>query len=291
MTELQFDPDDYRVLNLQGSIFDTLQQTRIMLSNRLTNPRVKDLADAYGLTIHLDAIKAAETEAGKILRQLYIAAVPEEILVWQSQSPGVGELLTARLLGRTGHPRMAFPKRWVDGTKGAKLELIDDEPYTRSLRQFWAFCGLGDPLRKRVRNMTQAEALALGDPNAKKIMWNIATSVMRNSGARREQPRTSYRVVYDAARIHYDERLHATPCVRCGPSGKPAQEGSQWNDGHKHAAALRKMQKEILRDLWIKACISIPVTEEEAQRWRDKRHDLIEQPEQLKTMTAGAAKE
>jgi hypothetical protein len=46
------------------------------------------------------------------------------------------------------------------------------------------------------------------------------------------------------------ERLHVSECVRCGPSGKPAQIGSPWSLKHQHTAALRKVGKEILRDLW-----------------------------------------
>jgi len=41
------------------------------------------------------------------------------------------------------------------------------------------------------------------------------------------------------------------PCVRCGPSGKPALPGSDWSAGHRHADALRVTAKEILKGLWL----------------------------------------
>lgn len=46
-------------------------------------------------------------------------------------------------------------------------------------------------------------------------------------------PRWPYRLIYDDARIHYAAR--------------------DWTDGHKHNAAIRKVAKTILRDLWIVA--------------------------------------
>lgn len=49
------------------------------------------------------------------------------------------------------------------------------------------------------------------------------------------------------------ERVHVEVCVRCGPSGKPKQPGEPWSLKHQHMAALRKVGKAILRDLWIAA--------------------------------------
>jgi hypothetical protein len=59
--------------------------------------------------------------------------------------------------------------------------------------------------------------------------------------------------VYDAAREQYAEAVHPTECVRCGPAGKPALPGSPLSAGHQHARALRRVSKEILRDLWLEA--------------------------------------
>lgn len=59
-----------------------------------------------------------------------------------------------------------------------------------------------------------------------------------------------YRVVYDQRRLETAERLHGQPCVRCGPSGKPAQPGTPWSKNHQLADALRIVGKTILRDIW-----------------------------------------
>lgn len=62
-----------------------------------------------------------------------------------------------------------------------------------------------------------------------------------------------YRLVYDARRAVTVGRVHAQPCPRCGPSGKPAQPGSPWSLKHAQADALRIVSKQILRDLWREA--------------------------------------
>jgi hypothetical protein len=50
-------------------------------------------------------------------------------------------------------------------------------------------------------------------------------------------PRWHYRNVYDEARALYADRLDVNQ--------------DPWTPGHQHAAAIRKVAKEILRDLWI----------------------------------------
>jgi len=65
-----------------------------------------------------------------------------------------------------------------------------------------------------------------------------------------KQAASPYRAVYDDGRLKYAASLHQTPCVRCGPKGKPAQPGSPLSAGHQHARAMRLVMKEVLRDLW-----------------------------------------
>lgn len=62
-----------------------------------------------------------------------------------------------------------------------------------------------------------------------------------------------YRLLYERRKAATEGRVHAVECVRCGPSGKPAQPGGAWSDGHRHADALRIVAKEILKDLWREA--------------------------------------
>lgn len=81
--------------------------------------------------------------------------------------------------------------------------------------------------------------------NAKMRAYLIAESVVKSGGPWRE--------VYDKRKSATEGRLHVVACVRCGPSGKPAQPGSAWSAGHRHADALRITAKEILKGMWQEA--------------------------------------
>jgi hypothetical protein len=92
--------------------------------------------------------------------------------------------------------------------------------------------------------------------DARKRLWLIVDSIiMANMGKNADKPgRSKYAEVYEKARqVQYGDALHKTVCVRCGPKGKPAQIGSPLSDGHKKAAAVRKVMVEILNDLWREA--------------------------------------
>ena len=81
---------------------------------------------------------------------------------------------------------------------------------------------------------------------AKMRAYLVAESCMK-------QRRSPYRDLYDKRKNNTEGRTHVAPCPQCGPKGKPAQVGSPWSDGHRHADALRIVAKEILRDLWREA--------------------------------------
>lgn len=138
------------------------------------------------------------------------------------------------------------------GTLPARLLAILGDPYVnmqtgevRLVSQLWSYCGHGDASRKRFKGMSQADLFAMGNPDAKMIVHLIAESCMKSGGL--------YREVYDARKAATEDRAHATDCVRCGPSGKPAPAGSPWSAAHRHADALRITGKAILRDLWVEA--------------------------------------
>lgn len=80
--------------------------------------------------------------------------------------------------------------------------------------------------------------MARGKPRAKKQLFLIATSMLK----------TGNRDVYDRARAHYAERIHHAACPPCH-----AKAGEPWKAGHQHMAALRKVEKEFLKDLWREA--------------------------------------
>lgn len=260
-------------LRIAAETFNDFQQARISSKNR---------AERGGIPPEVIAPMLAEAEEtekrlAKELRKEYRRSVPEPMRAWQERQVGLGEHTFARLLGHLGHPRYANPMHWENGlaiqkanSKGGvpdrspegaailvtepipeasrphKRVLVPDLPYERSISQLWSYCGVGDPERKRKRGMSQDEALSAGSPRLRSLLFVISEGCVKNR-------RSPYRVVYEAARATYSNRLHADACVRCGPTGRPAPVGSPWSAAHQHAAAMRKVAKEILRDLWIAA--------------------------------------
>lgn len=248
-------PDGWLELRIWSEQLEDAMQARIAAVNRAERGGVDPVI--YGT--YIEALTAAEHVCELSMRRCYRRVVPPEIVAWQKAERGVGEKLTARLLGHLGDPCIATPHRW-EGT-GSKRKLMVGEPYQRTISQLWQYCGVGDPARKKHKGMTAEEAFALGNPTIKMLLHLHAEACVKAGSGR-------YREVYEKARASYDPtrlqepddthaaaevgwvKTHATECVRCGPSGKPAQPGSPWSKGHQHAAALRKVAKEILRDLW-----------------------------------------
>ena len=147
---------------------------------------------------------------------------------WVKAQKGIGDKQAARLLAVIGDPY---------------INEQTNEP--RTVSQLWAYCGHGDPQRRKFKGMTQADLFTLGNPTAKSRTWLIACAVLKSQG--------QLSTVYYDRKAATEGRLHARTCVRCGPSGKPAPEGSPWSDAHRHADALRVTGKEILKGLWLEA--------------------------------------
>lgn len=170
---------------------------------------------------------------------------------WAKSIPGLGEKSVARLIAVIGDPSLRAVGHW-EGEGLARTWTIDGyEP--RLVSQLWAYCGHGDPARRKAAGMGQEELFKMGNPDAKKRVYLVAEACMKGKGTG-GQTRSPFRDVYDARREVTADRVHEKACVRCGPSGHPAPPGSPWSDGHKHADALRIVGKEILRALWIEDC-------------------------------------
>jgi hypothetical protein len=226
--------------------FDT-QDARKAANNKA---RATGAADIFaGYTANLEQL---ELDCKKAMLDCYKRVVPAPIIAWQQSTPGIGEHLLARLLGHLGHPVVARPHHW-EGT-GAKRVLVADTPYERTVSQLWQYCGHGDPTRRIKAGMSAEELAAVGSPRLKMITHLLAEACMKAIGGETSngvmRKRSPYRDVYDLRRIETIDRLHAAPCVRCGPKGKPAPEGSPWSLAHQNADALRIVGKELLRDLW-----------------------------------------
>lgn len=246
-------------LALAADVLDDLEKVRIANNNRLSiltrteddedgvlrglglderHPDVANLAALVGMLE--EAEKSATKNLTKILRR-------HPLHPWISVQRGAGDKQVARLLAAIGDPY---------------LNLQTLQP--RSVSQLWSYCGHGDPLRKKTKGMTQEQAFALGSPVAKKRVWGIAQSMVK-AGVRKTEgaplafdPDTREGIsewgnVYINRRAETMTRVHTVACVRCGPSGKPAQPGTPWGGNHQVADALRIVGKEFLRDLWVEA--------------------------------------
>lgn len=231
--------DGWLELRIWAEMFNDAQQQRIASRNRAERGGV----DPIVYQAYTEALEQAEKVCGKHMRACYKRIVPKPIVEWQKNTHGLGDHLLARILGQLGHPRHATPHHW-EGT-GSKRTLVADEPFERTIGQLWQYCGHGRPERKR-KGMTAAELAAMGSPDLKMLVHLAAECCMK-------QKASPYRVVYEQQRIKVADKLHSVECVRCGPSGKPAQPGTPWSAGHQHAHALRVVGKEILRDLWVVA--------------------------------------
>ncbi len=227
-------------LALAADVLDDAERTRIANENRLRQ-LTRSEADSDGeergfgldeshpdvarLAALVDMLKKIEHQAGlnlnRLLRQHPLGP-------WVKAQKGIGEKQAARLLAVIGDP-------YVNEQTGE----------IRTVSQLWSYCGHGDPSRRKFKGMTQADLFTLGNPVAKSRVWLISCAVLKAQGP--------LSVVYYDRKAATEGRLHAATCVRCGPSGKPALEGSPWSDAHRHADALRITGKTILRDLWLEA--------------------------------------
>ncbi len=235
-------PLDWAELRLAAELFSRAQTERIAVGNTVRRSEDGGNLPADWMQHHVDALQHTEDEAKKTLRAIFRRVVPEPIRSWQESELGIGEHLVARLLGATGDPLVAYPHHW-EGS-GTNRILVADEPHLRTAAQFRQFCGHGAPGRP-MRGMKAEDAAALGNPRAKMIVHLMAEGCVKAKG--------NYRDLYDAVRLSVEDKAHSVPCVRCGPSGSPAQPGTPWSKGHQHNHALRMIGKAILDDLWTAA--------------------------------------
>ena len=236
-----YDHEAWLTLRILGDTHNDLMTTRIGMSHRINRAAVNP--DVLGATLNL--MEAAEDEAWKQLRSTFRRVAPE-VAAWLKVTHGPGERLVARLLGTIGHPIVAHPYRWLDEAPdghecdpdrcGAR-HLVALEPFLRSASQLRQFCGVGSSDR-RVKGMSQEQALRLGNPRAKSLVHLIAEGCMKQTGGVTKngqvRKRSPYRDIYDEGRLRYAER-----------------EG--WTDGRKHNASLRLVKKAFLLDLWLVA--------------------------------------
>lgn len=215
----------WAALRLLAEMYEDAQRSRIGCENRVRSATVDpDLTAAS-----LDALCRAEHELKKALQAQYKRTVPAPIQAWAKETRGIGKTsphMLARLLGVIGHPVIATPHRWEG--EGSDRVLVADPPFARNVAKLWAYCGHGDPNRKRAKGMTAPEAARLGNPRAKMLTHLLAEAVIKSANP-------DYRIVYDTRRE------------------TTAVTHPDWSKGHSHNDALHLVGKEILRDLWTAA--------------------------------------
>lgn len=229
-------------LRLAAELFDRAQLERIAVSNLIRRPQDGGNIDPVFFVEHLARLEVTEHQARLMMRRTYRRVVPAELRAWQQQAKGVGDDLFARLLGHLGDPYIATPHYW-DGSGSARVLMVE-QPRVRTIAQLWQYAGHGAPAR-RVRGMSADDLAAQGNPMLKMLVHLNAKACMKQTAG------SHYRDVYTTTREAVAEKLHSATCVRCGPSGRPAEAGSPWSPGHQHAHALRIVGKELLRDMWL----------------------------------------
>lgn len=218
--EATTEADQLLTIQTLGHLLDDLEHVRIANSNRIGALEREHGSSLPELDLTQESLVKVEHEA---LLQLQRAWRKHPLAPWAKDIPGCGEKLISRLITVIGDP--------ADRPNVAKL---------------WAYCGHGNPTRKRSKGMTQEELFKAGNPEAKKRVWLLASQFVKTMNS-------PYRLVYEEARERYKDRVHEKACLRCGPSGHPAAPGTPWNLGHQHAAAIRYVGKIFLRDMWKEA--------------------------------------
>lgn len=244
------------VLGLLADIVDDLESTRKANGNRLDH-LTRDEADSDGRlrglgyasdspeVAHLvsltESLGYVETTA---VRELERRMRRHPLAGWVVDQKGVGNKQAARLLAAIGDPYLHV---WGDDDGTLHVE-------PRTVGQLWAYCGHGDPARRRRKGMSQAEAFTLGSATAKMRVWNIANSMIK-SGVRRV-PGTPEKTpfapgnrvaVSDWGQVYIDRRTLTAEHPRVDAKGEP------WTDAHCHADALRVLGKQFLKALWLEA--------------------------------------
>ncbi len=238
-------------LGLFADVVDDLEGVRIANANRLR--QLTDQGEnGHGLTAEHPEVRrlAAMVEQLEDLEHQAVLNLKRAMRnhplgAWVKATKGVGEKQAARLLASIRDPY------WND---------LHGRP--RRVYELYSYCGMSTVEAShpgsQITPGTQAVAAARVAPSrkrgeranwngaARQRVWLIAESCVK--------VRTSpYRDVYDATRLKYADAVHQVPCVRCGPSGSPAEPGSPLSAGHQHARAMRAMCKQILLDLWREA--------------------------------------
>ena len=213
------EPGDLDAIRFLARTLDDLEHLRVATAGRVRS------AGFLGSILTLPAlVDSLEGQEHKIRLELQKTWKKHYLYPWSSTLKGVkGGTLLPRLIAELGDPYIATPMAGFRTPEGAWTVVADGEPYARTLRQLWRYCGLGDVNDKPKRGVTQEEARQGGRAIIRKRVWLIVDQFIRH----RTEP---YRSIYDAQ--------------------KAAKVEAGWKLGHAENHARRIVMKEFLRELW-----------------------------------------
>jgi len=228
------------VLGVLASSVSDLETLRIAISNRVyslthTGPDVDDVLRGHQLAEDDPAVIAMQEllEGTKALEKLAIKAMQKRmkkhvLYEWVSKNKGVGEKTAARLLSALGDPYI----RDMYVGEGDELRHVL-EP--RTVSELWSYAGYG-VVNGAAPKRTKGQKVNW-NPEIRMRVWLIAETSIRSNG--------DYKPVYDETKASAMASPHLQDCARC-----KAKAGEPLSKGHAHARAMRRVSKEILRDLW-----------------------------------------
>jgi hypothetical protein len=182
----------------------------------------------------VEGLQALEHDAIKHLEKTMKA---HPLGPWILAQKGIGLKQGARYLGTVGDPY------WHE-----------EKGRPRLVSELWSYCGYAVTAENGSSGPGVVGVIAPRRRKGERSNWSDAARMrIRLVSESCIKQRGHYRDVYDQAREQYKEAVHPVKCPRCGPAGKPAQKGSPLSLGHQHARALRRVSKEILKDLWLEA--------------------------------------
>lgn len=301
--------DPWVRLRAASAQLQTLEATRIKLANSLgitadgtpIPSRTAHVFDAVTMRIPdadnrrtivnltpLGMLEIAETAAEKTLIAAYKECAPERLQTWANNEIGVGDKTLARVLGEIGNPRLYQPMEWVGNPdynpekvashENPKRSLVPSgEAIVRTLGMLRQYSRLGD-WQSHPRHWdrlgiepTQAALFKAGREPARKRLYVVAETVVRQSFRYRDDPRLDSAIqaalnapktkpgdsvppvwadlplamVYLIRKATTEGRTHQAACSQC-----KAGHNDPWRPAHRDQDARRIVAKDLLRRIW-----------------------------------------
>ena len=212
---------------------------------------------------------AVEDEYAHRLVEEYAKVVPDNVRAWAEGIPGLGSgPLFPRIIAAIGHPRIATPYAWGE-VNGKPAVVSAGDPFERSLRQLWQYCGCGDPETNPRQDIighspTRDDKLRGGKRTTVRPLLHVFSSYLVRMHTRNEKVASSrYYAILEETKKEAAENRHVRQCQNkarppmspngCGTFAHPewGAPGSLWRPGHINMHAHRIVHKELLRDLWV----------------------------------------